>query len=256
MKSGTSLPPISVEHVVITIHGIRTFGHWQMRLTNLINGADPRIKCYNYNYGYFSIIAFLIPFLRWLVTRRFRREMEEIATQHPNSRIDVVAHSFGTHLAMWGWIGIPSFRRPKLHTIILAGSVLRESFRWSELIHSNSVQRLVNECGISDWVLALNQIVVLFTGMAGRLGFVGMAQDRFMNRFYRGGHSLYFESNGKPDDSFMREKWLPLILGSADPQVIDERETPSAFGGVVQTLLQNSEPIKVLIYGHIQKPHE
>lgn len=237
-----------MKQVVITVHGIRTFGHWQQRLAAQLRNEKTQIVCYNYTYGYFSVIAFLIPPLRWLVTRRFRRELEEITARHSDARIDVVAHSFGTHFVAWGLLGIPSFRRPKLHTIILAGSVLRESFRWSELIHSGSVKRLVNECGISDSVLALNQVVVLFTGMAGRFGFAGMTGEAFINRFHRGGHSLYFEKNGMPDEVFMREKWLPLLLGDDHPNQIDERNSPSPLQGIVITLLQNAEPIKLAVY--------
>lgn len=51
--------------------------------------------------------------------------------------------------------------------MILAGSVLKPGFLWKDLV-GESVHRVVNECGIRDNVLLLlNQLAVLFTGMAG-----------------------------------------------------------------------------------------
>src|SRR5437762_11672526 len=201
----------STRRLVITVHGIRTFGQWQERLENLLKTEDPSIEVFNYKYGYFSVAAFIIPFLRWLVTLRFRREVIRETGKGNWSRIDLVAHSFGTHLVGWGLYGISPDRRPKIHTIILAGSVLKPGFPWRDLVGS-SVERVVNECGFHDGILLLNQVIVLLTGMAGREGFSGMTGARFRNRYFPFGHSGYFQLKGNPDDTFMREKWLPLLL--------------------------------------------
>ena len=135
-------------HLVITVHGIRTFGHWQERIEKLLKTVEPSIDVFNYKYGYFSILAFIIPFLRWLVTRRFRRDMLLAISKGNWDRIDIVAHSFGTHLVGWGLYGIESEKRPKIHTIIMAGSVLKASFPWRDLV-GNTVGRVINECGSS-----------------------------------------------------------------------------------------------------------
>src|SRR5206468_4064169 len=144
-------------HLVITVHGIRTFGLWQERLEELLKLAAmekavaTRVDVFNYKYGYFSIVAFLIPFLRWLVTRRFRRDMLEVVERGNWARIDIVAHSFGTHLVAWGLYGIRPERRPKIHTIVLAASVLKPGFPWRDLM-GNCVHRVVNDCGTKDWI--------------------------------------------------------------------------------------------------------
>ena len=96
----------SSHHLVITVHGIRTNGHWQERLEQMLKNEDPSsITVFNYKYGYFSILAFMIPFLRWLVTRRFRQDMLHEIKKENWDRIDIVAHSFGTHLVGWGLFG-------------------------------------------------------------------------------------------------------------------------------------------------------
>ena len=158
-------PPSSTQptHVLIMVHGIRTFGRWQERLERLVKECDPQTKVYKYKYGFFSILEYWTPFLGWIATNRFRRHLGDIAKQHPNTRIDIVAHSFGTHLVGWGLLRCPRMRRPKAHTIILASSVLKTSFPWQQLIHEGAVRRVINECAASDLALVFN-ILVPFTG--------------------------------------------------------------------------------------------
>ena len=69
-----------MKQLLVSVHGIRTFGNWQERLERMIGDEvdrrnDDQIRVVNYKYGYFSVIAFLIPVLRWLVVRRFRAEL-------------------------------------------------------------------------------------------------------------------------------------------------------------------------------------
>lgn len=234
-------------HLIITVHGIQTFGQWQERLEKLLEAKDHKIEVFNYKYGYFSIIAFLVPFLRWLVTKRFRRDLLQQITRARWNRIDLVGHSFGTHLIGWGLYGIKPENRPRIHTVILAGSVLKQWFPWEKLL-GVCVGRVVNDCGIDDGILLLNQIFVLFTGMAGRMGFAGMTCDDFRNRFFDFGHSGYFQKHGKPDDAFMREKWVPLLLGVDLMPTFDDPRPPTAVRGLGTFLLNNAEPLKLVFY--------
>jgi hypothetical protein len=114
------------KHIVVSIHGIRTYGSWQERLGALLRSHDESIEYHAYTYGYFSIFAFLIPPIRWLVVRNFRRTLLQLCHDNPGARIDLVAHSFGTHICAWSIV--PGALRPHIHTIILAGSVLKPQF--------------------------------------------------------------------------------------------------------------------------------
>jgi hypothetical protein len=105
----------------------------------------------------------------------------------------------------------------------------------------------VNDCGIKDSVLLLSQFLVLFTGMAGRLGFNGGTGRNFRNRFFDCGHSGYFLGAKGQDDSFMTRYWLPLLASEADPEIVDIRKS-SAISGIYVTLLNNAEPIKLALY--------
>src|SRR5262249_28309285 len=121
-----------MKQLIVTVHGIRTFGNWQERLESLLvaEGMDRESTIVNYKFGYFSVIAFLFPPFRWLVVRQFRRFLMSIVERREWNRINLIGHSFGTHIIAWSLYGIPVARRPKIHTLILAGSVLKCSFPW------------------------------------------------------------------------------------------------------------------------------
>jgi hypothetical protein len=237
------------KHMVISLHGIRTYGRWQERLGDLLHGHEKSIEYHAYTYGYFSVVAFLIPPIRWLVVRNFRKSLLQLCHREVDARVDLVAHSFGTHIIAWAIFKLPSYLRPRIHTIILAGSVLKPAFPWADLINAKDVYRVINDCGLSDTVLLLNQLTVLFTGMAGRVGIAGLTNNRLVNRFFRGGHSLYFvDASGRQSDEFMQRYWEPLLCNADPIQIVDERTDPTAWDGVVRTIVQNSEPLKLLAY--------
>jgi len=237
-----------MNHLVVTVHGIRTFGQWQDRLERLLSPSPPETSrtVIAYRYGYFSVLAFLAPPLRWLVVRRFRSFFLDQCEGGNWERIDLVGHSFGTHIIGWALHGIPVARRPKIHTIILAGSVLKNTFPWQTLI-GKGVGRLVNDCGTKDGILILTQFLVLFTGMAGRLGFNGGTGRNFRNRFFAYGHSDYFIENGQPFDRFMENYWVPLLTSDGETEMVDVRES-KMLTGIEATLLNNAEPIKLAAY--------
>src|ERR1700730_5036733 len=176
--------------LIVTVHGIRTFGRWQERLERLVKDESNfnDIEFINYKYGWFSVGAFIIPFFRWLVVRQFRNELIKLCADIPRSRIDLVGHSFGTHVIAWGIVGLPPKAELSIHSVILSGSVLRAGFAWRDLIGAR-VKRVINDCGTRDTILLLSQFCVLFTGMAGRSGFSGATSDVFRNRFSIFGHS-------------------------------------------------------------------
>jgi tetratricopeptide (TPR) repeat protein len=228
-------------HLIVTVHGIRTYGNWQRELEDLLKAAEPGVTVLRYQYGFFSSLAFLIPPLRWLVARQFRNFwVEAIRSVPEGTRIDLVAHSFGTYLAASALPYLPEGR--KIHTVIFAGSVLRPSFHWYKYLQARAVGRLVNECGWDDSVLVLCQCTALLMGMAGRIGFHGMISERFINRYYRFGHGGYFDQRRQ----LMREQWVPLLTTDAPVTHHDERPPLTALGGVRLFLLSNMQFIKMV----------
>jgi hypothetical protein len=89
---------------------------------------------------------------------------------------------------------------------------------------------------------------VLFTGMAGREGFSGMTGDSLRNRYFRYGHSGYFESKHTPDDVFMKEKWLPLLLTEEVTPVFPDPRPLNFLRRFTTFLFNNTEPIKLFLW--------
>jgi WD40 repeat protein len=234
---------VNVKHVVLAVHGIRTFGQWTDRLRALVGAKNPDIVFLTYSYGYFSALAFLLPPFRWVAIFWFRRELQALARDYPGARVDIVCHSFGTHLVGWGLRSSRRSTLPRIHTVIMAGSVLRRRFRWGSILRDYRVHRVVNDCGLHDAALIASQLFVLFTGMAGRVGFVGVVGERLVNRFHSGGHGLYF------NDTFMQTFWVPLIVSDQAPLRHDERDAnATVLSGLWLSGLQNFEVIKLFVY--------
>ncbi len=164
------------------------------------------------------------------------------------SRVDLVGHSFGTHIIAWALWGLRAEEKIRIHTVILAGSVLRAGFYWSKLLGSR-VERIVNDCGTRDNVLLLSQFLVLFTGMAGRTGFAAMTSSRFRNRYSPFGHGGYFtDEKGKPDDAYMRAHWSPLVLNDEGIPPFEYLPEPGALNGILMWMANNAEPVKLSLY--------
>lgn len=233
-------------HLVITLHGIRTYGEWQTRLEKLVHAKNPEIVFSHFRYGYFSAVAFLIPMLRRILVGRFERELLHKIDFHKPTRIDLVGHSFGTYIIGWTLRRLRNKQSEiRFHTVILAGSVLKTNHHWGDIV-GFQVVRLINDCGENDDVLLVSQLVV-GTGMAGRLGFIGMHDEQFVARFSKFGHGGYFGPLNN-DDTYMKENWVPLLTGNEPINKFDSRETPTPIGGLKLWLLNNSEPLKISIY--------
>jgi len=234
--------------IVVTVHGIRTFGEWQQRLERLIKARGPDAEVHNYQYGFFSVLAFILPPLRAIRVWFFRRSLKRIIDRNPSARVTIIGHSFGTHMIGRALArGFPSPARP-IEQVILAASVLRQDFDWERLVDDGIVSRIINDCGTDDAVLILSQFCVLFTGMAGRVGFSGLSGVTLFNRYHRGGHSHYFISpDGSPSDGFMEKYWLPLIFDPGPPLEGALRPALTPARGAVHFLLQNADGLKIAL---------
>ena len=240
------------QHLVITVHGIRTYGQWQERLESMVpEEKRDSIAFVHYKIGFFSLPRFLFPPARWLVTRRFRNDLVGHLSNKQWHRIDLVGHSFGTHVIAWALRYLSHPHSNKIHTLILAGSVLRNNFPWSQVL-GRAAKRVVNECSVNDYVLILSQLFSLFTGSAGREGFVGatgrVPGSELRNRFFRVGHSGYFAKPNNTDASeFMKDHWIPLLLEDKEVDLIDFRVS-DPISLFLTWLSNNADPIKLAVY--------
>lgn len=215
---------------VISAHGIRTFGLWQGRLEKLISDESGSIDFQSFKFGYFDIISFAVPALRKNLVRRLHTDLTEIVTKQPNKKFLFFSHSFGTYLIVHALNSIlEEGYNVDIRLIVLSGSVINQKTDLSKILNSTKAT-IVNECGIEDNILLLSEAFIPGAGMAGRVGLTGFENSRVINRFYKGGHSLYFD-NG---DDFMSKQWVPLLYSS--PSKNDERSKPGFFKRKLETV--------------------
>jgi hypothetical protein len=225
-------------HVIILVHGIRTFGGWQDRLAALLRKHGAKTEIHIYKYSYLGSFAFLIPFLRRHVLKEFEQYLRDNVEGWKDAKVDIVAHSFGTYvvgIVLKRLIGTLALR---INTIIFCGSVLKQTFRWSDLLRSGAVERLENHCGVRDLWPVVAQLCVLGMGIAGRHGFVGPTglDTGVINRYYAVDHGGFFTAE------FMETNWVPLLLCSGTSSG-EELFPPRRWWGVgMETYV---EPVKL-----------
>jgi hypothetical protein len=248
----------AVSHVVVTLHGIRTYGSWQKRFEDIVRNAirdrrgpieDAPLFVHRH-YGFFSLPAFATPLLRWFQARRFRRELEYLVDEFPGlRRIDVFCHSFGTYIAATAIAGRKHHRDlPPITNLVLAGTVLPTGFGWDELI-GKKVVRLINDCGTRDTVIFLNRLLIPLLGAGGLLGFRAMERDSLVQRYFDLGHSGYFESAAGDNDAdwFLKRFWMPIVLEKPGvPVEAHDARTPlTTTRGIRLFLINNATVFKL-----------
>src|SRR4051812_28781244 len=79
-------------HVIITIHGIRTYGRWQSRLRDIVRDQTRSngklIKVLSCRYGVFTLLSFLVPYLRSLAVKQFETYLESLFEDGSIDKVD------------------------------------------------------------------------------------------------------------------------------------------------------------------------
>jgi len=116
--------------VVVTIHGIRTYGKWQKEITPFL--ASHGLVPYHIDFGYFRVLNFLWPWTRNRQVKAIQKELRELVDKVRTRRVSIVAHSFGTFLAL------EALRRDngdlQFDRVVLTGSILPCDFDWQRLM--------------------------------------------------------------------------------------------------------------------------
>lgn len=229
------------DKLLVSVHGIRTFGSWQQNLSVELEKYSRSFECVEIKYGFFDLISFVVPPLRRSFVRKSAGRLRQILENRKETDGFIVAHSFGTVIVS------EALREPlpmKLNAIVFCGSPLRHDENIDHLVASSSV--VVNDCGIHDWVLLLSRFLILGLGDAGRVGFRRENTGKFCNRYFDGGHDLYF----KPYDQhskFYERFWLKLFAVSQQPERVDQRR-PYFGQDIVHLVVQSLSFAKPLIY--------
>lgn len=196
--------------VVVTIHGIRTRGVWQKQITPHL--ARHGLVPYHIDYGFFWALSF---FCGWSRERRLatvRNEMRALVGQVGADRISVIAHSFGT------WLAMEVLRREngsiRYDRVVLTGSIVPLDFDWTAAIRARWVLAARNERSTLDGVVRLASWISRkrwLRWMAGGLDAGASGADPFthalpqlLDDFIVGGHS-------ETHNAIKFERWARFI---------------------------------------------
>ncbi|NUW74005.1 hypothetical protein HOP38_16050 [Vibrio mediterranei] len=202
---------VEKDYAVVTVHGIRTFGSWQEFLFSEVkkdnNGKD--IEHLGFKFVGIDFFTFLFPSLRKKIVSRLESDLVDWLKNNKAKQIIFFSHSFGTYLTVKALENIKSnVDLSCIKCIVLSGSVLDQDYDFSKLDHLKNIT-IVNDCAVNDVPLLISEAAVLGTGMAGLTGFRGLSSSKVTNRFFRGGHSMFFNRDG----AFLKKYWLPIFNG-------------------------------------------
>lgn len=211
--------------LVITSHGIRTFGGWQDDLESRLNAAAKKAQqtctVLHYRYPYFSAIDYLLPGMRGPIERQFQEQVQRAIKDAKPDAIYFVGHSFGTEVIMRSLDRILSIDSSlPVRGVILSGSTLPESHPWDRVtLFAQGNVWLLNECSRRDIPLLFSKLLRPTGGAAGRFGLRGLTGHYLFNRYYDIGHSDFFTP---PYRDRVLDSWVQLIVNGTSPARINE----------------------------------
>ncbi|WP_130947834.1 alpha/beta hydrolase [Klebsiella quasipneumoniae] len=224
------------DSVLVTVHGIRTYAPWQNTIEEQITNISNKFNHIKFNYGFLNILCFLFPPTRYLFARKIIQDIRITVESNKNKRIYIICHSFGTYLVYCALSKL-THTDAKIECLIFSGSVLKRTTSLKKLKqHCNAI---INDCAVSDYILLLCKMLVIGLGDAGRKGFIEPNDGVFINRYFKGGHSTYFE-----DKDFIEINWLPLIFDNKNIASRDERRN-HIFSDVTNALQNIIEYLKI-----------
>jgi len=190
------------EDLVIIVHGIRTRARWQAEIRGTLEESGFLVELTNY--GPMTAIQFLLPtnFFRRKAIATVWTQVRLAKAQHPNARVSIIAHSFGTYVISQI---IKDDFEIRFHKLVFCGSVVKHDFPF-EQFRDRITNRIVNEVATNDPWPALAECWSGY-GSTGTYGFRNAAvRDRFHSN---AGHG-YFLSR-----KFCKEYWVPYFNNSS-----------------------------------------
>lgn len=207
------------DRLLVTVHGIRTYGHWQTKISDEVLRYSRSFDNIEVKYGFTDLFCFAIPPLRRKIIEREAGKLQRSLSLFSEREIHIIAHSFGTLIVSHA-LRMQSGNL-KIKNIVFCGSPLPVDEDIEHVVRASEMT--VNDCGIHDIVLIGARLFFFGLGDAGRIGFRRENSERFQNRFFRGGHDLYFK-NVAPGAIFYSRYWLPTITLGKDLKRMDLRK--------------------------------
>lgn len=185
---------------LMLIHGIQTDGAWHEAVKSAFRDVS-RIKVKGLGYDCVTPLQLACPFRKTPI-KRIVSQLRDIRSMEPNSKIMVIAHSFGTYIVSRI---LSHYTDIKIDRIILCGSIVRSDFRWDQHTRHMADNSIVNDVGTRDFYPVLATFATVGYGGTGRKGF---GNTRVIDRFFDYEHSDFF----CPSHDHINTYWKPYIV--------------------------------------------
>jgi pimeloyl-ACP methyl ester carboxylesterase len=171
-------PDATIRNVVFIVHGIRDHGFWTNRVARKIQRVareeGQKYITITSSYGYFPMWPFIFSYFKRQMNVFWLMDQYTLAlAKYPNARFSFVGHSNGTYLLASALKMYPSCRFDR---VVFAGSVIRTTFPWDQMITAGRIREIRNFVATSDWVVAVfpgvyEQLGISDLGRSGSDGF-------------------------------------------------------------------------------------
>ena len=201
---------------MVTIHGIRTRGQWQKQITPYL--ARYGLVPYHIDYGWFRAFRFFFPWWRKKQIQKVRVELRSLLEKAETPRVSIIAHSFGTLIAMECLKADNGDLR--YDRVVLTGSIVPRDFDWKSTFERRWIIAVRNERATSDWAVRLARlasrrplrwITRLHAGDSGREAFT-QNHPSLLDDWIEGDHS-------EAHNPLRFERWARFI---AYPELPDD----------------------------------
>jgi len=203
-------------HVVILVHGIRTWALWQNELRKTLEREGFVVQPTNYEY--FDLFRFLFPWQLFAgpVVKKIAMQIRQTRKRNEGATCSIIAHSFGTFV-LARFLKDKDYNELKFDKIIFCGSVVPQKFPFENFDHRFKGE-LLNEVGTRDFWPVFAEVVTFGYGAAGTYGF---RRPAVRDRWHNGkAHSDFL------NQQFCQKYWAPFLR---DGNIIDndkEAERP------------------------------
>jgi pimeloyl-ACP methyl ester carboxylesterase len=218
----TSDPATRVDHLIVIIHGIRTRAEWRDVVVPALGsdaGGAPlqAIQVKPLGYSYFDVFRFWCPlFFRKGPVDLIRSQLIAARDAHPNAKISVIAHSFGTYVIHQVLRTSPL----RLHRLILCGSIIPNDARCWNTLRAWAPGGIRNDCCRRDIWPVLAEATTFGYGATGTFGAGVMGVEDVFHDFQGlSPHSAYLTAD------FVRKFWHPFVH---EENALPRRPAPAA----------------------------
>lgn len=217
---------------IVTVHGIKSHGEWSANVVQIASSNGWIVA--PFFYGYQPISALRDKSLQESILIKFRDHLQHLSEVYA-ADVSIIAHSFGTYLAMRYLTGFDAPPTP-IDTLILTGSILDPDFDFDTL--RGKAAAIFHEIAPNDKVVGWAELASFKNPLIGKSCEIGFSKSS--SRLVEGKCEIFTHNNVIRRDVII-SRWMPQLeahVGRGRAEALDvalekfNEKTPSQFGSV------------------------